>query len=317
MNIQHISLKLPLYLILICFSLIINISCSGDKKSEQEILFKKHYDKGSDYLKKGNSEGAIKEFNEAVNVNPNSADALFKLGRIYHDQRKFKESAEAYERALEINPDGTYQDYFYLAVNYTNIQKYDNAIEAMKRAEKLMTDENFETEYGLNFILAKSYYHKNDYENAIKYFNRVQQLEPSFPNNYVFLSNCYTYTGKHKEAKDILEQGLKQQPNSIAIIEALSWLLSTSKSNKIRDGNRSFILAERAVDFTDGKNHNHLDTLAAAYAELGKFDDAVKSQENAIKVATDPTITTSLDETKITEYKDRLALYRIKKPWRE
>ena len=67
--------------------------------------------------------------------------------------------------------------------------------------------------------------------------------------------------------------------------------------------------ATRACELTKWKNPRFLNTLAAAQAEAGDFDAAVKSQERAIELLT--------DERQKDDYRSRLVLYQAKKPYRE
>ena len=68
-------------------------------------------------------------------------------------------------------------------------------------------------------------------------------------------------------------------------------------------------MATRACELTQWKNANDLDTLAAAYAEVGEFDEAVEWQEKAIQLTT--------DAERKQKHQDRLKLYKEKKPYRE
>jgi len=77
----------------------------------------------------------------------------------------------------------------------------------------------------------------------------------------------------------------------------------------LRDGKRAVELATRVCELTEWKYANPLDTLAAAYAEVGDFDKAVEWQEKASKLYTDA------DDRKKGE--DRLKLYQQRKPYRE
>jgi tetratricopeptide (TPR) repeat protein len=310
-------IELLVYLILICFSLITNISCSGDNKSIEDIKFKKHYNLGSKYYKERKYQEAIKEFEQAANINPKSADSYFKIGRSYNRLLKYEQSIKSYEKGLQINPDAPFHVFFYLGSNNFKLQKYDEAINTMKKAQKSMTDEYSNSEYSVNFVLATSYYYKKDYKHAIKHFNRVLELKPDYELAYSLLSQSHILKGNQSEAIQILEKGLKQRPNSLSLLQSLSWLLSTSSSDQLRDGQRAVILGERAVDFTEGKNHNYWDTLAAAYAELAQYDNAVKSEEKAINMLTNFSIPTTFNDSLLVEYKERLSSYKAKKPWRE
>jgi len=314
---QLSKIKLLLYLLLICFYAITNISCSGDKKSIEDIEFKKHYDLGSKYYKERKYQEAIKEFEQAANINPKIADSYFKIGRSYNRLLKYEESIKSYEKGLQINPDAPFRVFFYLGSNNFKLQKYDETINYIKKAQELMTEENSNSEYSVNFLLANSYYYKKDYDNAIRHFNHVLDLKPDYELAYFLLSESHIIKGNNAEAIQILEKGLKQSPNSLYLLQSLSWLLSTSSSDQLRDGQRAVILGERAVDFTEGKNHNCWDILAAAYAEVAQYDNALKSEEKAINVLTNSSIPATLNDSLLVEYKERLSSYKAKKPWRE
>jgi TPR repeat protein len=99
------------------------------------------------------------------------------------------------------------------------------------------------------------------------------------------------------------EQDLPQAQNDYA------WMLSTSRSDALRDGELAVEYAERAV--AQVQSAAYLDTLAAAYAELGRFADAVTTQERALALVTEAG---SEEAAALTE---RLAAYRDGQPWRE
>ncbi len=89
----------------------------------------------------------------------------------------------------------------------------------------------------------------------------------------------------------------------------LAWLLSTAPDAGARNGARAVELALRAVSLRDIANNP--DTLAAAYAEAGRFADAVREQERAIEAARREGI------TDLTDWRDRLRLYRQGRAYRE
>ena len=90
-----------------------------------------------------------------------------------------------------------------------------------------------------------------------------------------------------------------------------AWLLATNKDPKFRDGEKAVTLALKAVQ--SKRNGNYLDTLAAAYAEAGKFDEAIRVQKEAV----DMLGVSGSKPQLMKEVQDRLNLYKSKKPYRE
>lgn len=88
-----------------------------------------------------------------------------------------------------------------------------------------------------------------------------------------------------------------------------AWLLATSRHDQIRQGMRAVALAERAT--ARDRSPSYLDTLAAAYAEIGNFEQAVKVQEEALALVTDQ------DSALAAELRSHLEAFRAGKPWRE
>jgi len=88
-----------------------------------------------------------------------------------------------------------------------------------------------------------------------------------------------------------------------------AWLLATSEHAEVRDGPRALSLARRAVE--QERTPSYLDTLAAAYAEFGLFDQAVATQREALAAA--PEGSSALT----TELTTHLEAFEARRPWRE
>ena len=99
------------------------------------------------------------------------------------------------------------------------------------------------------------------------------------------------------------EQNLPQALNDYA------WLLSTSQTDTLRDGPLALRYAERAV--AQVESAAYLDTLAAAYAELGRFAEAISTQEQAIALVNE------LQSDEAIALADHLQAYQSGEPWRE
>ena len=65
----------------------------------------------------------------------------------------------------------------------------------------------------------------------------------------------------------------------------MAWVLATSRDDSLRNGPRAVELAERAVRISGGKSPALFDTLAAAYAETGRFSEAVELTNRNLALA--------------------------------
>ena len=88
-----------------------------------------------------------------------------------------------------------------------------------------------------------------------------------------------------------------------------AWVLATTEEDALRNGELALIHAEKAVEMK--ASASYLDTLAAAYAELGRFEEAITTQQSAIDAA-DPEDTALLEELE-----RHMTAYREARPWRE
>jgi tetratricopeptide (TPR) repeat protein len=116
--------------------------------------------------------------------------------------------------------------------------------------------------------------------------------------------------GQIKEARRSYEEGIKLDPNSISLLHALASLLATCWDDSVRDGQSAIEPATRACKLTEWKKPLYLDTLSAAYAEAGRFEDAVKWQKKALELAEG-------FPSEIESRKKRLKLYESGKPFHQ
>jgi Flp pilus assembly protein TadD len=125
------------------------------------------------------------------------------------------------------------------------------------------------------------------------------------------LGGLLSSAGRYGEALAHLEAAYRVNPGDVAIVNNLAWLLATSPEATQRDGPRAVRLAEWACMTTSHKSPPLLDSLAAAYAQAGQFDRAIRTTEQAIEIVRrNPKASTETLES-------RLRLYRAGLPYRE
>jgi tetratricopeptide (TPR) repeat protein len=113
--------------------------------------------------------------------------------------------------------------------------------------------------------------------------------------------------GRLDEVKSIYRDTAEH--GGAAELNTLAWSLATSADPSLRDGTNAVVFAEKAVTATSRTNGIYLDTLAAAYAEVDQFTNAVRVQQEAIALLQ--------NELEIKDYDSRLKLYENKLPYRD
>jgi len=118
--------------------------------------------------------------------------------------------------------------------------------------------------------------------NALVHVNRTKALLQSLHFN---LANALWKKGRVEEAIAQYQTALQIEPSDLEAQNDLAWLLATCPKASLRNGDKSVQLARQANELAGGKNPVILGTLAAAFAEAGRFGDAVQSAQRAIELA--------------------------------
>jgi len=149
-----------------------------------------------------------------------------------------------------------------------------------------------------------------DVAGALDDMSKAMQVEPSNPEFPLMRGAIYADEKEPQKALADLEAALKLDPEFSDALNDLAMLLATSRDDSVRDGKRAVKLALEACELTDWSQYVIVDTLAAAYAEAGEFENAVAMQEKAIEIS-------ELTEGDDFEgMKARSELYKSKRPFR-
>jgi tetratricopeptide (TPR) repeat protein len=154
---------------------------------------------------------------------------------------------------------------------------------------------------------------KGDYDKVIGNSNEGLQSRPDDVDALDLRAAAYSLQGLYEKAVadfDHAEASSANYPNGL---RARAWFYATCPKAELRDGAKAVELAKKALEFAALKQSCFIDTLAAAEAETGKWDDAIKHEKQAIETGK-----TAKENDKIMQqYTARLALYEQKKPYRD
>lgn len=146
-----------------------------------------------------------------------------------------------------------------------------------------------------------------DLSGAGRDFSEAIRLAPTTPLFYNLRAGVHYRQGNYAQAVQDHLEALKRDPRNGSTFNQMAWIRATAPDPDVRSGRVAKECATRACELTEWQEPGFLDTLAAACAECGEFDDAVRWQEKAIKLASEPAVG---------EFAARAALYRQGKPYR-
>jgi len=149
-------------------------------------------------------------------------------------------------------------------------------------------------------------------DEAIAHFQEAVRIKPDWGDALELLAADLGKQGRSEEAVARYRDALRLRPNKMEVLNNLAWILATSRNPKARDGTEAVRLAQRARKLEGSASPNTLDTLAAAYAEAGRFEEAVQTEQKALALAL-----SLKQEALISVTRVRLQLYESRSPYRE
>jgi tetratricopeptide (TPR) repeat protein len=238
-----------------------------------------HLALGLALAKQKNYEQAAAHDRTALAINPESAVAHNNLARLLHTQGRLDEAIEHYSAALKLDPK--------LAQAHNNlgvvlIQKGRLAEGAAHLQEAVrLNPADAESQYNLALALGQ----QEQWNQAAAIFSRLAPGRPNDPNLYYQFGLALAHLQRRREAMSHYAHSLVLQPDFPDALDRLAWILATAPEPEFRNGEQAVHLAERACELTGQKQARLLATLAAAYAEAGRFPEAVRTAERARELA--------------------------------
>jgi len=222
---------------------------------------------------KGRFDEAMAEFNKALEIDPNYADAHRNLGRALAMSGRPDQAVPHFERALEINPEFA---------------------EAQSELGRLLAVEG-------------------QFDQAIPHLQKALAIKPDLVEAHHYLgASLYFSSGRTQEALAQWRAALRIDPNFVPAMNDAAHALAASPNASDRNGEEAVRLAERAVELSGARNPVYVDTLAAAYAEVGRFADAVATAHKALELASQQPRGQFVEGLKT-----RIKLYESQRPYRD
>lgn len=220
------------------------------------------------YMQDGRLREAVDEFRQSLRLNKDSAPTHYNLGIVLSMLRRYPEARREYEAAVTIDP--------------SHAEAHNN--------------------------LGAMLHVNGELDEAARHYRRAIELRPDNTEARANLGRLLMLQGKNAAAASEFEQTIAIQPDAIPALTGLSWIRGTSADAALRRPGQALALAERARQLSKGQDPQAYDALAAAYAALGVFEQAITSARTGIDVAQAAGQTLLADEMRA-----RLQLYEGRK----
>jgi serine/threonine-protein kinase len=247
-----------------------------------------------------------------IKMNPSYTVGHIQVGLALRDKKDLPGAIAAFKAAVDLDPDYS-APYWLLGEVFLLQEDWAAAANAYRKGtDRACTAAAFWKRGGRPPRLADELRKLKDQPEAIAVFQKAVELDPGDFLSHYILGQVFEQQGRYAEAEHAYLGATKAQPAFVPAHCSLAWLLATCPYDKVRDGKRAIEYATVVCEQTGWKDPLCLDTLAAAYAETGQFEEAVRFQTRALEVED---LTLRGDFRKAA--RQRLELYRQKRPFHD
>ena len=226
--------------------------------------------RGMAYFAKGDMDGALSDFNRVIQLDPTNEGVLFNRANVYRAKHKPDEALADFNQCLLLNPKNT------------------NAL----------------------LIRAWIYRSQNKFPEAISDCSAALRLNPQDIRGLQLRGYCHRMEGHFEQALRDDREVTRMDPENAEVFKEIAWILATCSDQSFRNGTNAVAAATKACELNHWKSWQYMDALAAAYAEAGDFQEAVKYEQRAMKLR-------GSQGNEYRQMRQRLFLYQDGKAYRE
>ncbi len=231
------------------------------------------------FLQRKQFERALEALTEALRLDPESGEAWMVRATVRVEMGDYEQALADVERRFQIEPPdpvallarGSLRAYLGelepALVDYTAFLRQQPGSVAALRGR------------------AQTYARLQRFEEALADLHEALRVDPGSAEAYLDRGRFYQNRGRYAAAVADYQKALELAPAEAHVYNQLAWMLAACPRPEYRDGPRAVELARRGCELTNWQDANLLDTLASAYAECGRFDEAVTWAERSLERA--------------------------------
>ncbi len=260
---------------------------------------------GAALAKQGKLDQATAHYLAALKLNGRSAVAHNNLAKLLHAQGRLDDAITHYSAALESDP-GLAQAHNNFGILLLQQGRLAEGAAQLREALRLKPGDR-ESQVNLAQALAQ----QEQWAEAADLFAKTVTPATADPHLHCQFAVALAHLQRTREATSHYASALLLQQDLPAALDGLSWILATDADPGVRNGTEAVRMSERACELTARKDPAKLKTLAAAYAEAGRFPEATTTAQAARDLATQDSRKELAEEClRMVEQ------FRAGKPWR-
>ena len=244
---------------------------------------------------------ALSDFNLAVKLDDANWRARYNRGLSYAMIEEYDKSLADLTMVIEQQPNHKDAHYNRGEVHY-QLGQLERAIQDY--SDTLRLDPQDHAAYSGRGM---SYFELGDYSRALADMNAVLKLDPNSAVAFAQRADVFAALGQWERAAADYRVSLKLDKALGRALHNVAWLMATCPDKQFRNGELAVRAARKAIE-VDGANFQYLDTLAAALASAGKFEEARSVAQKALQASP------AEEQAGI---RQRLALYEASRPYRD
>jgi RNA polymerase sigma factor (sigma-70 family) len=263
-----------------------------------------YVNRGTAWAEKGEHDKAIVDCNEAIRMDPAKASAYYTRAGAWRSKGEYDKAIADYTETMRLDPTDVHVTYVDRSRVWRDKEVYDKAIADCNEA--IRSEPNFAEAYNER---ASAYWDQGEHNKSIADYTAAIRNEPKVAFRYVNRGLTWKAMREYHKALADFSEAIRIDPGFADAYDQCAVICAACPDARHRDGKRAVEAATHGLRLTEGKDAGVLGTLAAAHAESGDFDAAVRWQEQALELVG--------DEAARREARAHLALYRAKKPYRD
>jgi arylsulfatase A-like enzyme/Flp pilus assembly protein TadD len=284
-----------------------------------------HHRLGAAHFGAGRFEQAERHYRESLRIEPRQPSVRVELANLLATQGRLEEALVYYREAAELQPNDARAvaflgDALVRARRLSEARSWlERALALYARDEAAGVPWTGPSRARLLSGLGQVHAAQGRSDVGLRHFEEAVRLDPHDPDVAAQLGLARVRAGRYADARPYVEQALRVQPDSAPLHAALAmvfaglgqpevavrlnrralelepgmadaannlaWLLATSPNPRVREPDEAIRLAELAVGVSDPPDPGRLDTLAAALASAGRFDEAARTAAEAVRLA--------------------------------